>query len=164
MKTFIAFLLSVSVMLFCSASLDAQGNGQSQGHVPDQAKIGSPNQPGHSGHPEAKPEWETKFNERFQNDSAFQSRIKTLLPAGTDLKTAEDGFKNRGLFIAALHVSKNLNIPFDQLKTKMTGPMPESLGNAIHELRPALSQDQAKDEAKKAEKEAALTEKTSPTS
>src|SRR5436190_20689049 len=109
MKTFVAFLLSLSVMLFCSASLDAQEKGQSQGHVPDQAKIGSPNQPGHTGHAtgaEAKPEWETKFNERFQNDSVFQLRIKTLLPAVMDEKTAEDGLKTRVALIAALHVSK----------------------------------------------------------
>jgi hypothetical protein len=41
---------------------------------------------------------------------------------------AESGFKNHGQFIAALHVSKNLNIPFDQLKAKMTSSLPMSLG------------------------------------
>jgi len=39
------------------------------------------------------------------------SNSKALLPPGTDLKTAESGFKSHGQFIAALHVSKNLNIP-----------------------------------------------------
>ena len=84
--------------------------------------------------------------------------------------TAESGFKNPGQFIAALHVSKNLNIPFDQLKAKMIGvtvqangqtttSTPESLGKAIHELRPDMTEDQAKDAAKIAEKQASDTEK-----
>ena len=72
-----------------------------------------------NGH-EAKVDWETKFNDRIQNDAAFRSRIQSLLPSGTDIKTAESGFRSRGQFIAALHVSRNLNIPFDQLKAKLS--------------------------------------------
>src|SRR6185436_10792187 len=34
------------------------------------------------------------------------------------------GFKNQGQFIAALHVSRNLGIPFADLKTAMTGIRP----------------------------------------
>ena len=96
-----------------------------------------------------------------------------MLPPGTDLKTAESGFKNRGQFIAALHVSKNLNIPFDQLKAKTTGvaatstgqtsSTPMSLGKAIHELRPNMPENQANEEAKRAEKQAMVTEKTGTT-
>jgi len=62
-------------------------------------------------------------------------------------------------------------IPFDQLKAKMTGvsvnaagqttnSTPMSLGQAIHALRPDLPANQASAEAKKAEKQATLTEKT----
>ena len=53
--------------------------------------------------------------------------------------------------MAALHVSHNLNIPFDQLKGKMTGKPPISLGKAIHELDPNVD---AKAETKKAQHQA----------
>jgi hypothetical protein len=52
------------------------------------------------------------------------------------VETAAAGFKNQGQFIAALHVSQNLGIPFAQLKAAMTGPAHESLGQAIQDLRP----------------------------
>ena len=45
----------------------------------------------------------------------------------------------------------NLGIPFDQLKTKMVGPPSESLGKAIHTLKPDVK---SSDETKKAEKQA----------
>jgi hypothetical protein len=85
------------------------------------------------------------------------SKLQGLLPAGTDLKTAADGFKNFGQFVAAVHVSQNLGIPFDQLKAKMTGPNPESLGKAISDLSPNAD---AKLEQKKAEKQAKDDEKS----
>jgi hypothetical protein len=52
------------------------------------------------------------------------------------LQTAATGFHNEGQFIAALHVAHNLNIPFAQLKAEMTGSDHDSLGQAIHDLRP----------------------------
>jgi hypothetical protein len=45
----------------------------------------------------------------------------------------------------------NLGIPFNQLKTKMVGPPSESLGKAIHTLKPDAKSN---DETKKAEKQA----------
>jgi hypothetical protein len=48
-------------------------------------------------------------------------------------------------------VSKNLDIPFDQLKAKMTDQPGESLGKAIHDLKPDAS---SKAEAKKAHRQA----------
>jgi hypothetical protein len=53
--------------------------------------------------------------------------------------------------VAACHVSQNLGIPFDQLKAKMTGESPVSLGKAIKELRPEV---EAGSEVKKAEQQA----------
>lgn len=78
------------------------------------------------------------------------SRLQALLP-GTNLQAAGEGFRNLGQFVAAAHVSHNLDIPFDQLKATMLGPGAESLGSAIHALKPAAD---AKAEAKKAEKNA----------
>jgi hypothetical protein len=67
------------------------------------------------------------------------------------LKTDASGFKNFGQFVAAVHVSKNLGIPFSDLQVKMTGPNAVSLGKAIQELKPDAD---AKSEAKKASKQA----------
>jgi hypothetical protein len=86
------------------------------------------------------------------------SKVQSLLPAGMTLNQASKGFKNEGQFIAALHASKNLNIPFAQLRTEMTGKDHDSLGVAIRELRPAadaeaqarLAQQQAKADVKTA--------------
>ena len=80
------------------------------------------------------------------------AKLTPLLPKGMTLQTASAGFKNQGQFIAALHVSKNLNIPFAQLKAEMTGKEHESLGQTIHELRPGTNATRA---AKHAETEAA---------
>src|SRR6266516_1312988 len=107
--------------------------------------------------------------------SSKHGSSEILLPPNTDLKTALSGFKNDGQFIAALHVSKNLGIPFDQLKATMlgttpqltattagstttgsttTGSKPMSLGQAIHTLQPSLSEKDAQKEADTAENQA----------
>ena len=93
-----------------------------------------------------------KVGDRLAHNQALSSKLQTLLPVGTNLQDASNGFKNLGQFVAAVHVSHNVNIPFDQLKTKMTGEPPMSLGKAIHELSPNAK---AKEEVKKAHKEAA---------
>jgi hypothetical protein len=50
---------------------------------------------------------------------------------------------------AALHASQNLNIPFPDLKSRLTGG--QRLGAAIHELKPGVN---AKEQARKAEEQA----------
>jgi len=89
--------------------------------------------------------------DQLTRNTNLASRLQTLFPAGTDLQKQSAGFKNLGQFVAAAHVSHNLDIPFDQLKAKMTGDHPESLGKAIQDLKPAAN---AKTETDKAEKEA----------
>jgi hypothetical protein len=71
------------------------------------------------------------------------ARIEAMLPAGMTLNQASRGFRNQGQFIAALHVSQNLHIPFTDLKRAMTGPNAMSLGQAIHTLRPSTDADAA---------------------
>lgn len=93
----------------------------------------------------------THFITRIQNNSQLTSRLQPLLPADMTLATAAQGFKTEGQFIAALHVSQNLKIPFDQLKAQMTGTNHNSLGQAIHALRPNAN---AKDAVKMADEEA----------
>lgn len=79
------------------------------------------------------------------------SNLDKLLPSGMTAQQACSGFKNLGQCVAAIHVAKNLNVPFDDLKAKMTGSNPEALGKAIQDLKPEAN---AKQEAKKGQKQA----------
>jgi hypothetical protein len=89
--------------------------------------------------------------DRIAANTALSAKLTPLLPSGTTLADAAAGFKNQGQFIAALHASKDLSIPFAQLKAEMTGSPHDSLGQAIHDLKPAAD---AKVAAKTAEQEA----------
>ena len=91
---------------------------------------------------------------QLTHNPALASKLQALLPAGTNLQTAATGFKNLGQFVAAVHVAHNLNIPFDQLKAKMTGPGAESLGHAVHDLEPNLSSQTVKSDVKTGERQA----------
>jgi hypothetical protein len=98
-------------------------------------------------------------SDHLEKNTHLATQLKGLFPPETDLQLASSGFKNLGQFVAAAHVSKNLGIPFDQLKARMvdnptlqaTGDSPVSLGKAIKELRPSVD---ASAEVKKAERQA----------
>jgi hypothetical protein len=99
-------------------------------------------------------------SDRLEKNTHLMTQLKGLFPPETDLQLASGGFKNLGQFVAAAHVSKNLGIPFDQLKSRMlgisttageSGDSPVSLGKAIKELRPEAD---ATTEVKKAERQA----------
>ena len=86
---------------------------------------------------------------QLEQNPALASKIGAMLPAGTSAQDAASGFKNLGEFVAAVHVSQNLNIPFDQLKTKITSG--QSLDHAVKDLKPGVDKSEikkAKDEAK----------------
>lgn len=103
-------------------------------------------------------------------NTKLASNLQTLLPSGTDLQTASQGFKNLGQFVAAVHVSHNLGIPFDCLKADMTDAAPPStatcpagtgtgskslsLGASVQALKPTMSKTDAQDAAKTAEQQA----------
>ncbi len=101
--------------------------------------------------PDANHSGDKSISQKLAANPKLDSKLQGLLPPGTNLQTAASGFKNLGQFVAAVHVSHNLGIPFDQLKAKMLGPPSESLGKAIHDLKPTAN---AKAEIKKAESEA----------
>ena len=90
-----------------------------------------------------------KVSKSITSDSNLSSRLTAMLPPGTTLADAATGFKNQGQFIAALEASKNLSIPFADLKDRMTAG--QSLGDAIHALKPSMSEGQAQAGAKAAE-------------
>ncbi|HKT11412.1 MAG TPA: hypothetical protein VJW77_06250 [Terriglobia bacterium] len=85
-------------------------------------------------------------------NTKLSSKLQTLLPEGTNVQDAASGFKDLGDFVAAVHISKNLNIPFDQIKTKVTSG--DSLGKSIKDLNPNLDHKAVKSELKKGKKEA----------
>ena len=91
---------------------------------------------------------------RLASNPALSARIQPLLPAGFTVATASAGFHNQGQFIAALHVSRNLGIPFDQLKAELTEKHPDSLGQAVHDLRPDLSRSTVRSDVRMAKLQA----------
>lgn len=75
--------------------------------------------------------------QQLENRTQLSAKLGQLLPAGTDLHAAAEGFKNLGQFVAAVHVSQNLGIAFSDLKTRMVDGA--SLGAAIKALRPEIN-------------------------
>lgn len=90
-------------------------------------------------------------SDQVARNTNLAARLQGILPAGTDVQKASAGFKNLGQFVAAAHVSHNLDIPFDTLKGKMMSGDGMSLGRAIQELKPAAD---AKTEERNAERAA----------
>jgi hypothetical protein len=129
-----------------SASVFAQGRGQAGG-----PSAGHGGGLGHGAN--TRTETRADIGQKISEHPKLAAKLQSLLPAGTNLEAAAGGFKNMGQFVAAVHVSHNLNIPFDQLKEKMVTDH-KSLGGAIHELRPDMTKDAANGEAQKAETQA----------
>jgi len=160
--TTLAFTIGLALCL-SNAAAYAQGKGKGVGRSPE-VSHGK----GHAGDhgPDQREAKETKedrrgsdLTDRIERNPELKTKLADMLPPGTNLKAAASGFKNQGQFIAALHVSKNLNIPFNRLKARMTGSHPQSLGQAIQDLKPNMPAQDVKKAAEKAEKEAKATEK-----
>ena len=81
--------------------------------------------------------------------SSPRTHLAMLVPAGMSTEEACTGFKNVKDCAASLHASVNLNIPFGDLKAKVTGG--QGLGAAIHELKPEAN---ARAEVRKAQGQA----------
>ena len=147
MKTLIMVTLAVGVGV--APVLAQHGHGAGGGHMdtPDHtSQMGT-------GHTTAGAGMHDSASQLTHNP-ALMSKLQALLPVGTNVQTAANGFKNLGQFVAAVHVAHNLRIPFDQLKAKMTGPNAESLGHAVRDLDPTLSTQTVKSDVKTAERQA----------
>ncbi|HYL00495.1 MAG TPA: hypothetical protein VEU78_04825 [Steroidobacteraceae bacterium] len=77
------------------------------------------------------------------------TRLAALVPTGLTPEDACRGFKDMSECSAALHVAQNLNIPFADLKDRMTSG--QSLPTAIRALKPKAD---SRREAKRAEEQA----------
>lgn len=160
-RSVIAGLIGVVGMTLTLAIGDLHAQrGQGAGHgkppttVPGKADPGT-GKPSGAGKPSGTtaptPHGKPTVGDLLTQNTALASTVQALLPAGTDLQAASASFRNLGQFVAAAHVSHNLDIPFDQLKANVTGPNSESLGKAIKDLKPSAD---ANAEKKKAEKSA----------
>jgi hypothetical protein len=69
------------------------------------------------------------------------ARVQAMLPGGTDIRSAAIGFDSVGDFLTAVRLSDNLNVPFSELKRRVTGPNERPLDQAIRELKPAAKAD-----------------------
>ena len=139
--------------------------GSQSGREPNRPDIGQRG----TGRPEARPDDHANTRADHRPDAGqrtpaehlaanpkLSSKLEKFFPAGTNLQQEAAGFKNLGEFVAATHVSHNLGIPFDQLRTRMaTG---KSLGDAIHDLKPEVNhraeEKKAREQARKDLREA----------
>ncbi len=145
-----SLVLVLAAALACTVPAWAQhGGGRPAGKGPGSTPGASSSSPGSSHGTSATAN--SSPSDVLSHNTAIAGKIKTL--TGQDAQTACNGFKNLGQCVAAAHVAKNLDIPggFDALRAKLTGPNGESLGKAIHDLKPDAD---AKAEAKKAQREA----------
>jgi len=161
MRRIFTLIFGLSFVLYLSAATFAQSKGGTpQAHGVDHSSDVSHDRP-QVRTESRQDQTEANFEARIERNPALKSKVESMLPAGENLKTAASGFKNGGQFLAALHASKNLGIPFAQLKAKMMGSNPPmSLGQTIHALKPNISEKDADKEADKAEKEAKVDERT----
>jgi len=127
------------------------GNGPTEGRQPTMGNTGMNRGPNTRNNGPSMGGQKTPDQLLTQN-TRLSSNLQSILPAGTNLQDAAAGFKNLGLFVAAVHVSHNLNIPFDQLKDKVTSG--DSLGKAIHTLNPNLNHSEIKSQVKKGKQQA----------
>ena len=76
--------------------------------------------------------------ELLTQNKKLSDKLSTILkqqnPPVTDLQAASQGFKLLSQFVAAVHISHNLGIPFDRLKT--LAQTSKDFSKSIHVLRP----------------------------
>jgi hypothetical protein len=65
----------------------------------------------------------------------LESRLRPLLPPDMTMRQAAKGFVSQTQFVSAVHVSRNLDIPFGDLKAKILNDR-LTLGQAIQVMRP----------------------------
>ena len=161
-RIFVTITLAAAAAFILAIPAAAQG--RSQSHPGGGSAAGGSMAGGHGMDASGTPGPHSTGQLLTQN-TQLASKLTSLLPTGTNLQTAASGFRNLGQFVAAVHVSHNLGIPFDQLKctelatadacgTMTLPPKGSHLGQAIQTLKPAMSSTDSKSAAKQAEKEA----------
>ena len=93
----------------------------------------------------------------LQRNLVLAGSLRGRLPTGMDLYVAAGGFRRLELFVATVHASTNIELPFSELKRRIVNDG-MTLGQAIQDMRP---KSRYWDEARRAEDEAAATIRTS---
>jgi hypothetical protein len=172
MKMIRIAMLSLAVVLYATTALAQHGQSggmgmsAAMGHgtgLDNHGKSGSANTGSSLTH-------KTNVDGILSKNPAIGNKIQTL--TGMPASKACAGFKNLGQCVAAAHVSKNLGISFDCLRSEMTGAAPlstskcpagtgtqgMSLGKAIQTLDSHVN---PKSESKKGETQAQQDMKSS---
>jgi hypothetical protein len=76
----------------------------------------------------------TPVQQKLQRNTNLAAKLRSRLPAGTDLMTASAGFRNLGQFVSAVNASYNHNLAFDGLKQRIIYDG-MSLGQAMQDMR-----------------------------
>jgi hypothetical protein len=99
----------------------------------------------------------TSVQKELQGNPVLADGLRGRLPQGTDLNAAAGGFRRLELFVASVHASNNLDIPFSELKRRIVNDG-MTLGQAIQDIRP---KSRYWAEARRAEDDAAAAIRTS---
>jgi hypothetical protein len=99
----------------------------------------------------------TSVQKELQRNLVLADGVRNRLPSGTDLNAAAAGFRRLELFVATVHASNNVEIPFSELKRRIVNDG-MTLGQAIQDVRP---KSRYWAEAHRAEDEAAAAIRTS---
>jgi hypothetical protein len=99
----------------------------------------------------------TPVQKELQRNLVLADGLRGRLPRGTDLNAAATGFRRLELFVATVHASNNLDIPFSELKRRIVNDG-MTLGQALQDIRP---KSRYWDEARRAEDDAAAAIRTS---
>lgn len=99
----------------------------------------------------------TLVQKELQRNLVLADSLRGRLPSGTDVYMAAAGFRRLELFVATVHASNNIEIPFSELKRRIVNDG-MTLGQAIQDIRPKSRYWQ---EARRAEDEAAAAIRTS---
>ncbi len=126
-RIFVTITLAAAAAWIMAIPAAAQGSSQSH-HGSGSAAAGSMGG-GHGMDASGKSTSETSGprtpDQLLTQNTQLSSKLSGLLPTGTDLQTAATGYRNLGQFVAAVHVSHNLDIPFAQLKCTELAPHDE---------------------------------------
>jgi hypothetical protein len=102
----------------------------------------------------------TPVQQKLQKNTNLADKLRSRLPANTNLMDAANGFKNLGQFVAAVNVSNNHHLEFSELKTRMVD-QGMSLGQALQDVKKTTN---VETEVRSAEAEADRMIKSSTTS
>lgn len=72
--------------------------------------------------------------QKLQRNTNLAAKLRSRLPAGTDLMTAASGFRNLGQFVSTVNASYNHSLSFEGLKQRIVYDG-MSLGQAMKDMR-----------------------------